>query len=222
MFLFYTIVLFFGISYAILVSVVTILFKVNYRKHLTMRQLLTLIGTQFLMAMLAFCLAGLILCVLFNLAVPFLLVYLQASQFNQLGYFANAMCFTFLQLRPVVGWQDWRYRWCSGLRSAGAYGCTAIMFSRKQKGNSFDSAQKGLILLAKAVRKRIGSEQDGTDNETDEIFFILHGLYNEAYKSRGLTYMVGPQGKIQYMFALLFQRAAYFLTSPLPGQNAEG
>ena len=58
MFLFYTIVLFFGISYAILVSVVTILFKVNYRKHLTMRQLLTLIGTQFLMAMLAFCLAG--------------------------------------------------------------------------------------------------------------------------------------------------------------------
>ena len=48
---------------------------------------------------------GLILCVLFNLAVPFLLVYLQASQFNQLGYFANAMCFTFLQLRPVVGWQ---------------------------------------------------------------------------------------------------------------------
>ena len=76
--------------------------------------------------------------------------------------------------------------------------------------------------MAKAVRKRIGSEQDGTDNETDEIFLILHGLYNEAYKSRGLTYMVGPQGKIQYMFALLFQRAAYFPYKPLPGQNAEG
>ena len=216
MFLFYTIVLFFGISYAILVSVVTILFKVNYRKHLTMRQLLTLIGTQFLMAMLAFFASqGLILCVLFNLAVPFLLVYLQASQFNQLGYFANAMCFTFLQLRPVVGWQGLAIQ--MGALAYGLLVLTAALllcFPGNKKGNSFDSAQKGLILLAKAVRKRIGSEQDGTDNETDEIFLILHGLYNEAYKSRGLTYMVGPQGKIQYMFALLFQRAAYFLTSP--------
>ena len=50
--------------------------------------------------------------------------------------------------------------------------------------------------------------------QMDTIFPILQGLYGEAYKSRGLTYVVSPQGKIQYMFALLFQRAVYFLTNP--------
>ena len=48
LFLFYSTILLFGISYSILVSVVTILFKVNYRKYLTVRQLIVLVGTQFL------------------------------------------------------------------------------------------------------------------------------------------------------------------------------
>ena len=102
LFLFYSTILLFGISYSILVSVVTILFKVNYRKSFTVRQLMVLVGTQFLMALLSFFASlSLPLCILLNLIVPFLLVFLQTSQFNQLGYFANAMCFVFLQLRPV-------------------------------------------------------------------------------------------------------------------------
>ena len=104
LFLFYSTILLFGISYSILVSVVTILFKVNYRKYLTVRQLIVLVGTQFLMALLSFFASlNVALCILLNLTVPFLLVFLQTSQFNPLGYFANAMCFVFLQLRPV-GW----------------------------------------------------------------------------------------------------------------------
>ena len=52
------------------------------------------------MALLSFFMSlSLPLCILLNLIVPFLLVFLQTSQFNQLGYFANAMCFVFLQLR---------------------------------------------------------------------------------------------------------------------------
>lgn len=42
----------FGISYFNPRIVVTILFKVNYRKYLTVRQLIVLVGTQFLMALL--------------------------------------------------------------------------------------------------------------------------------------------------------------------------
>lgn len=48
----------------------------------------------------------------------------------------------------------------------------------------------------------------------EDAFSILDSLYQEAYKSRGLTYVVSPRGKIQYLFALLFQRAVYFLTNP--------
>lgn len=225
LFLFYSTILLFGISYSILVSVVTILFKVNYRKSFTVRQLMVLVGTQFLMALLSFFASlSLPLCILLNLIVPFLLVFLQTSQFNQLGYFANAMCFVFLQLRPV-GWEGLALQ-----MAALAYGLavlTIVLFFcslRNKKNDHFAPAKKGLLLLADALRAQIEPKAHATEQgkpsdspasgQAEPIFPILQGLYGEAYKSRGLTYVVSPRGKIQYMFALLFQRAVYFLTNP--------
>lgn len=225
LFLFYSTILLFGISYSILVSVVTILFKVNYRKSFTVRQLMVLVGTQFLMALLSFFASlSLPLCILLNLIVPFLLVFLQTSQFNQLGYFANAMCFVFLQLRPVG-------REGLALQMAAlAYGLavlTIVLFFcslRNKKNDHFSPAKRGLLLLADALRAQIEPKAHATEQgkpsdspasgQEEPIFPILQGLYGEAYKSRGLTYVVSPRGKIQYMFALLFQRAVYFLTNP--------
>ena len=225
LFLFYSTFLLFGISYSILVSVVTILFKVNYRKSFTVRQLMVLVGTQFLMALLSFFASlSLPLCILLNLIVPFLLVFLQTSQFNQLGYFANAMCFVFLQLRPV-GWEGLALQ-----MAALAYGLavlTIVLFFcslRNKKNDHFAPAKKGLLLLADALRAQIEPKAHATEQgkpsdspasgQAEPIFPILQELYGEAYKSRGLTYVVSPRGKIQYMFALLFQRAVYFLTNP--------
>ena len=225
LFLFYSTILLFGISYSILVSVVTILFKVNYRKSFTVRQLMVLVGTQFLMALLSFFASlSLPLCILLNLIVPFLLVFLQTSQFNQLGYFANAMCFVFLQLRPV-GWEGLALQ-----MAALAYGLavlTIVLFFcslRNKKNDHFAPAKKGLLLLADALRAQIEPKAHATEQgkpsdspasgQAEPIFPILQELYGEAYKSRGLTYVVSPRGKIQYMFALLFQRAVYFLTNP--------
>lgn len=225
LFLFYSTILLFGISYSILVSVVTILFKVNFRKYLTVRQLIVLVGTQFLMAILSFFASlNLALCILLNLTVPFLLVFLQTSQFNPLGYFANAMCFVFLQLRPV-GWDGLAMQ--MGTLAYGLAVLTIILFFcsfQNRKNDHFAAAKKGLLLLAVALRAQIEqmpptAEQTApsgslASGQMDTIFPILQGLYGEAYKSRGLTYVVSPQGKIQYMFALLFQRAVYFLTNP--------
>ncbi len=214
LFLFYSTILLFGISYSILVSVVTILFKVNYRKYLTPVQLLILIGIQFFMALLSFfATLNLPLCLLLNLTVPFLLVFLKTSQFNQLGYFASAMCFVFLQLRPV-GWDGLTMQ-----LAALAYGMAvltvALLFCslRNKKDNHFLPAQKGLLLLAAALQNQINPDNGETDRQAEAVFPILQGLYKDAYKSRGLTHVVSPQGKIQYMFALLFQRAVYFLTN---------
>lgn len=164
------------------------------------------------------------LCILLNLIVPFLLVFLQTSQFNQLGYFANAMCFVFLQLRPVG-------REGLALQMAAlAYGLavlTIVLFFcslRNKKNDHFSPAKRGLLLLADALRAQIEPKAHATEQgkpsdspasgQAEPIFPILQGLYGEAYKSRGLTYVVSPRGKIQYMFALLFQRAVYFLTNP--------
>ena len=184
-----------------------------------------LVGTQFLMALLSFFASlSLPLCILLNLIVPFLLVFLQTSQFNQLGYFANAMCFVFLQLRPVG-------REGLALQMAAlAYGLavlTIVLFFcslRNKKNDHFAPAKRGLLLLADALRAQIEPKAHATEQgkpsdspasgQAEPIFPILQGLYGEAYKSRGLTYVVSPRGKIQYMFALLFQRAVYFLTNP--------
>lgn len=62
------------------------------------------------------------------------------------------------------------------------------------KKNDFTLAQKGMLLLAKAVYTGIGSE--GVSNQpAEDAFSILDSLYQEAYKSRGLTYVVSPRGK---------------------------
>lgn len=41
------------------------------------------------------------LCIILNAMIPFILVVLRTTRFNQKGYFVNAMGFVFLQLRPV-------------------------------------------------------------------------------------------------------------------------
>lgn len=215
LFLFYSVILIFGISHVILVSVVTILFKMNYRRYMTARQLMGLAGTQLLMALLSFLATlNLPLCIILNLTVPFLLVFLQSSQFNQLGYYTGAMCFTFLQLRPV-GWQGLAVR-----MTALAYGLavmTAVLYvcsRRGRKEDDFALAKKGLLLLAAVLRSAAGTDPEGGKRQADSLFPILQGLYKEAYKSRGLTNVVNARGRIQYMFGLLFQRSAYFLTNP--------
>lgn len=215
LFIFYTIILLFGVSYVLLVSVVTILFKVNYRKYFTARQLLTLVGTQLLMALLAFfATLNLPLCLILNLSVPFLLVYLLSSQFNQLGYYASAMCFTFLQLKHV-GWQG-----LATEMEALAYGMVVLTLAlavcslKNRKNDYFIPAREGLLLLASAIRSSIYPDSDKSSAPEKKLFPVIQGLYKEAYKSRGLTHVVNPKGRIQYMFALLFQRADYFLSNP--------
>ena len=134
------------------------------------------------------------------------------------------MCFVFLQLRPVG-------REGLALQMAAlAYGLavlTIVLFFcslRNKKNDHFSPAKRGLLLLADALRAQIEPKAHATEQgkpsdspasgQAEPIFPILQGLYGEAYKSRGLTYVVSPRGKIQYMFALLFQRAVYFLTNP--------
>lgn len=212
LFLFYSIIMLFGISYVLLVSVVTVLFRNNYQKRFTVRQLLALIGVPFLMALLSF-LAGrnLLLCLLLNLLTPFGLVLMQTSQFNQLGYFANAMVFTFLQLKPV-SWGN------LGIQlSALAYGMAVLLLallvcSRKNKrADNYALEKEGMLLLSKALRLKLDGDHD--NDPSDKVFDILQELYKEAYKNRGLIHVVSPKGHINYMFALLFQRAVYFLTN---------
>ena len=73
-------------------------------KRQTRRNCFLMIAVQAVAGLVLAFLAGhwLILCVILNILVPFLLVFLQSTQFNQKGYFTSAMGFVFFQLNPVA------------------------------------------------------------------------------------------------------------------------
>lgn len=211
LFLFYTMYILFGSQAMLIVSTVTTLFKINYRKAFTLRSFGFLLLSQCLLAFAAFLAAlNLPLCILLNLTVPFVLVFLQTSQFQPMGYFAGAMCFTFLQLRPV-GWNGF-------FTYAASFGYGLLIFTaalalyglRHKKSEHYTSARKGLMLLSHALR--LASEGKNTQEMSQDVFAIQQQLYREAYQSRGITYMVTGAGRIKYLFAIMFQRAVYFLS----------
>ncbi len=210
--LFYSIVLLFGTAYSLVVSFITATFKVRFQKKCTVRSLFNLFVVQMGLCVLAFfATLNLALCILLNIAVPFMLIYLQTTQFNQKGYFTNAMEFIFLQLRPV-GWEGF-LPLMGVMLYASAVLCVALviyyLFHRKPQG--YPHARKGLSLLSKEFLLMAKGEQCDPAAQKD-MLSLQTSLHRMAYGSRDFSYVVRGEGKIHYMFALLFQRAAYFIS----------
>ena len=213
LFLFCTIALLFGVNYILVVSVATVVFNSQRRKTHTIPQVFLVIVTQLVLTVVAhLATLNLPLCILLNMAVPFFLVLWKSSQFNQVGYFSYVMCFVFMQLMPRPFPQ-----FCTQLLAMAyamaVFAVALLLYDLKKKKTKDDSlAQKGLHLLAEAV----GAMADGERKEetADSVFGVQQELYKGAYQSGGLTHLVSGEGKIHYMFALLFRRAVYFLRDP--------
>ncbi|MEG0155272.1 MAG: FUSC family protein [Lachnospiraceae bacterium] len=211
--LFYSIYFMFGIHYILIVSCITIQFKVRYLKTQTIRSLASMFFVQLLLSALAFlATCNLLFCIVINIVVPFFLVFLQSSQFNPKGYFSSAMVFVFLQLRPVG---------LSGflpLMEAVTYGMSlcviALLCSTlwRKKEQDFQIAKTGLVLLSQSFSMLIREEDDS--EQIRKLFSIQQSLHRLSYHSRGSSYIVTGAGKIYHMFALLLQRTMYYLTLP--------
>ncbi|WP_082903364.1 FUSC family protein [Christensenella timonensis] len=208
--LFYTIVFLFGTQYALVVSFVTATFRVKLLKTHTVRSMLTLFLVQMLLCVLAFfATLNLLFCILLNIAVPFILIYLQTIQFNPKGYFTNAMEFVFLQLRPV-GWDN--FLPLLGIMAyASLFLIAGLVFyslvHRKQQ--NYSQVRHGLSLLSSSFAMMAEGQ---CDPALQKDMVSLHTALNRmAYTSRDFSYVVRGEGKIHYMFALLFQRAVYFM-----------
>ena len=203
---------------------VTILFKVNYRKYLTVRQLIVLVGTQFLMALLSFFASlSVALCILLNLTVPFLLVFLQTSQFNPLGYFANAMCFVFLQLRPV-GWDGLAMQ--MGALAYGLAVLTIILFLcslQNRKNDHFAAAKKGLLLLAAALRAQI-EQMSPTAEQTDPSGSLASGqmdtIFRRSLQKQGPHLCGKPPGENSVYVCAAVSACRVFSDKSVPGSYA--
>ncbi|WP_166445575.1 FUSC family protein [Enterocloster lavalensis] len=207
---FYSILWLFGVKYIIVVSVLATLFKVRCRKRQTMAKLLSMAAVQLSLAVLAF-LAGhwLILCVILNILVPFLLVFLQSTQFNQKGYFTSAMGFVFFQLNPVAVSEFGRFL-CAMTYGLLLLAGALLIYSRgRERDVDYGLERRGLEVLAGHLSAWAAGEENA---EAGELLSIQRALCKQVEQSRGISYAVKREGQIHYMAALLFQRSAYFLT----------
>lgn len=210
--MFYSVIFLFGTQYVMVVSLATLLFQVNYKKQHSFVSLLALIAQQMILLVLAhIATLHLAFCLILNLVVPFWLIFSKSSQFNQLGYFSSLMTFTFLQLMHM----DWN-GFVTQLEAMAF--CCAVFFAAVLINSKFlhprtafeGTERKSMELLGRVLEKTL--KQEDTQEELASLFELQRQLYQEAYQHRGRRHVVTPEGKLKYMFALLMQRAVYFVS----------
>lgn len=228
----------FGMQYTMIPSLVTVNFQNRRKKRQSVQSLVLVVVYQFVLQILAYVATlSIPFCLALNLLVPFWLIFTSASQFNQLGYFSGLMTFTFLQLMPVD--------FGGVLVQVQAMGCGLLFFFLvtlwytrhyiEEEMYDYRSEHRGMELLGTALEKKIEAAAGqtagtGTDSEEQqagdldaiyqELFRIQQSLYRAAYGRKGAEHVQG-EGRMSYLFALMFQRAVYFITTPYEKTLAE-
>lgn len=210
--LFYTVLLLFGFSYIMIVSIVTVIFQGNYKKLQSIESLTKLILLQISLAFLAFLATrSLPLCLIFNILVPFWLIFKKSSQFNPMGYFSGLMTFTFLQLMPV----DF-HGFCMQMA---VFACCLLYFlavvflyQRIQKPlPEYQLEQKGLLFFSQWMMQELEGNTDSSNAHF--LYSLQQDLYQKAYHKNFIKGSRQLSERVHYAFALMYQRAAYFVDS---------
>lgn len=213
--MFYSVIFLFGTEYTMIVSLGTLVFQVNYKKQHTPQSLILVLGQHIFLLVLAYIATrNLALSLLLNLLVPFWLIFTKSSQFNQLGYFSSLMTFTFLQFFPM-DWNGFLIQLQTMVFCCVFVFAAILIYSRifshvRETGTE----QKAMVLLGNILEKKLNNEE--VSAELGEFFCLQRTLYQEAYSQRGKRHVVNSEGKLKYMFAILIQRSAYFIS----GQNS--
>lgn len=216
--LFFWVLNIFGSQYVMIVSLVTVLFQVNYKKRNTLKSLLGISALQLALSFLAYIATlSFPFSMILNLTVPFALIFLKASQFNQMGYFSGLMTFTFLQLMPV-DFSGFLVQTAAMLWGLCIFIILVLLFqARVPKTPGYQTRQKGLLLIGSWLKKQVEGQGDagGTGAEErketpeEELHSLEQKLYVEANQKREKKEIITREGKICYMFALMFQRALW-------------
>ncbi|MFQ7537346.1 MAG: hypothetical protein ACLRL6_08385 [Clostridium sp.] len=121
----------------------------------------------------------------------------------------SAMGFVFLQLRPVPYADFLTYLLVMAFSLGFAICCLLIASYGHRKQDDYVLARKGIDLLQKQMTAFLQQTRDTAQKK--QLIEIQRALYKQAYQSRGFTYITTKEGKLRYLFALLFQRSSYFL-----------
>lgn len=202
----------FGLSYSILVSVLTVFFKTRYKKRdntLASYGRLLVIGSCLIVLAYVSSLS-LALRILFNLSVPFILVFTQSSQFNPKGYYSYAMLFVFLELIPPESIEELRMEiaiFCLGV----AYLILAIRIYSHfflKPADPTMTLKKGFLELSQLLALLPRKERQ---EELEQKFAgLLHDFHSLSYH-RTFFYRRSKENRLYDMFSSLIQRFSYLI-----------
>ena len=209
--LFWTVVGLFGISHVMPVSCYTTIFNVRHRKYNRPGQYLRFFAVSYLaLAAARIATLNIVLCIVMNIVMPFVFVFMRSSQLNPRRYFPYTMLFVFLQLRPA-------YLDDLALEAALlTVSCTALSLALVVAGRVLHKADENLARLHEMVT-RLACELDhmadtGITTDTRGRLLRLRASYTElAYQVREDANAQASVSNLFDMFAMLAQRTAYLV-----------
>ncbi len=208
--LFFSFLKIFGTTEVIMVSFLTILFRMKSKEEFNLKKLLNIFCMLMLIAVFSYIVnLNIVLCVAGNLIVPSLIVYLYTDSFTPKGYFVYVMAFVFLQLRPIT------FSALPKRFSALIFGMAVITIAlfinslRDRHKNSYELAESGLLNLSNQINKL--SKKEELKGESDELNRIIYKLNNLIYSSRNYKYLVDSFGSTNYYFMIVFQKFQYVI-----------
>lgn len=212
LFLFCTVLLIFGTRCIMVVSIVTVVFKVNYKKRQPWSRLLKVVMLQCVLCLMAYIATlNLPLRIALNFTIPFCLIFLKTNQFNKLAYFSELMAFVFLQLLPL-NYEGFILQTLAFLYSLGCFLVVTIIYRIMHPvTKEYVQEKKGLLICAQWMEESL-CERKNPETESS-LYRLSQVLYQDAFARRGGKEIVDVMGKVSYIFALTFQRVAYFIGS---------
>lgn len=208
---------FFGLTYILIATLVTLLFQENYNKQKSIFSLLSVCILQTVLLLLAYVATlSIYLTVILNIIIPFWLIFSKSNQFNKSGYFSSLMTFTFLQLSHIP-FNTGAYNFIANLYVM--LTCLAIFLISTLICNlyfKFKIRKKNLEKDAfNLMIKALENKTNNVDNNEilDKLLTIQNKYYKEVYAKRSKKNFVSKDGKVKYLFALMLQRFIYYISS---------
>lgn len=208
--LFFSLLKIFGVTEVIIVPFLTILFTIKSKEEFNLKRLLKIFSMLLLISIFSYIVnLNIVLCIVINLILPAIIVYLYTDSFTPKGYFVYVMAFVFLQLSPIE-LSNLPRRFSALIFSMIVVTLGLFINSlRDRYKNSYELAQNGLLNLSKQINKVAQGEK--LKGDTDELNKIIYKLNNLIYSSRNYKYLVDSFGSNNYYFMLVFQKFQYVI-----------
>lgn len=202
----------FGLQYAIVVSVFTTIFQTQHTKSHTLSYYVKLLLNSYILCGLAFLSSlNLPLCILFNFTVPFLLVFLHSSQFNQKGYFSYAMIFVFLELMPPT-LSTLPMELAAITVAVFVLGLSLQLYARLFLKTSEPWAEIRLGIGELADLLDLIASGNLSDDTSARLRRLEQDFHRLSYGGHGFFALKTETSRLYDMLAILFQRASYLVT----------